>query len=78
MVVYVVLVSVIFKVEQDRDYPLFVFSAILPWKWFSSAINDGITSVTSRERMIKQVKFPKIVLPVVGDGRRASRTSRSG
>ena len=63
MVVYVVLVEVIFKVGKE-DYPLFVFSAILPWKWFSSAVNDGITSVTSRDRIIKQVKFPKIVLPV--------------
>jgi ABC-type polysaccharide/polyol phosphate export permease len=63
MVVYVVLVSVIFNVKTE-DYPLFVFAAILPWKWFSSAVNDGISSVTSRERIIKQVKFPKIVLPV--------------
>ena len=50
--------------SERTDYPLFVFAAILPWKWFSSAVNDGITSVTSRERIIKQVKFPKIVLPV--------------
>jgi ABC-type polysaccharide/polyol phosphate export permease len=63
MVVYVVLVQVIFKINKP-DYPLFVFSAILPWKWFSSAVNDGISSVTSRDRIIKQVKFPKIVLPV--------------
>ena len=63
MAVYVVLVSVIFRIDKP-DYPLFIFAAILPWKWFSSAINDGITSVTSRERIIKQVKFPKIVLPV--------------
>jgi ABC-type polysaccharide/polyol phosphate export permease len=63
MVVYVVLVTVIFKVNKEA-YPLFVFSAILPWKWFSSSVNDGIMSVTSRERIIKQVKFPKIVLPV--------------
>lgn len=63
MAVYVVLVQVIFKVNKP-DYPLFVFCAILPWKWFSSAINDGIMAVTSRERIIKQVKFPKIVLPV--------------
>jgi homopolymeric O-antigen transport system permease protein len=63
MVVYVVLVTVIFKVNKEA-YPLFVFSAILPWKWFSSAVNDGIMSVTTRERIIKQVKFPKIVLPV--------------
>jgi lipopolysaccharide transport system permease protein len=63
MVVYVVLVEIIFHVGTP-DYPLFVFSAILPWKWFSSAVNDGISSVTSRERIIKQVRFPKIVLPV--------------
>lgn len=63
MAVYVVLVSVIFRVGKE-DYPLFVFCAILPWKWFSAAINDGITSVTSRERIIKQVRFPKLVLPV--------------
>lgn len=63
MAVYVVLVSVIFR-SGKPDFPLFVFAAILPWKWFSSAVNDGITSVTSRERIIKQVKFPKIVLPV--------------
>ena len=63
MAVYVVFVSVILG-RGGKDYPLFVFCAILPWKWFSSAVNDGITSVTSRERIIKQVKFPKIVLPV--------------
>jgi ABC-type polysaccharide/polyol phosphate export permease len=63
MVVYIVLVQVIFNIDKP-DYPLFVFAAILPWKWFSSAVNDGITSVTSRERIIKQVRFPKVVLPV--------------
>jgi ABC-type polysaccharide/polyol phosphate export permease len=63
MVVYVVLIQVIFRISTP-DYPLFVFAAILPWKWFSTAVNDGITSVTARERIIKQVKFPKIVLPV--------------
>ena len=63
MVVYVILVSVIFK-RGGPDYPLFIFTAILPWKWFSSSINDAITSVTTRERIIKQVSFPKIVLPV--------------
>ncbi len=62
MAVYVVLVSIIFNAGKP-DYPLFVFAAILPWKWFSSAVNDGITSVTARERIIKQVRFPKIVLP---------------
>ena len=62
MLVYVVLVSVIF-VRKTPDYPLFVFAAILPWKWFTSSIGDAITSVVSQEKLIKQIQFPKIVLP---------------
>lgn len=62
MLVYVVLVGVIFKRSQDA-YPLFIFAAILPWKWFTSAVGDAITSVSSQDRLIKQVHFPKLVLP---------------
>jgi ABC-type polysaccharide/polyol phosphate export permease len=65
MLVYVVLVSVIFDRPQP-DYALWVFSAILPWKWFTSSINDGIASVVGMERLIKQINFPKLVLPVSG------------
>ena len=67
MGVYVVFVTLLVGGRSDvanADYPLFVFAAILPWKWFSSAINDSILSVVARERIIKQVHFPKIVLPV--------------
>jgi ABC-type polysaccharide/polyol phosphate export permease len=66
MGVYVIFVSVILG-KGGKDYPLFVFSAILPWKWFSVSINDAITSVTTREGIIKQVKFPTIVLPVAAN-----------
>jgi ABC-type polysaccharide/polyol phosphate export permease len=63
MVVYVVFVSIIVSSKQDA-YPLFIFCAILPWKWFTSSIGDGITSVTAQEQIIKQVQFPKVVLPL--------------
>jgi len=64
MLVYVVLVTVIRGGSTTPDYPLFIFAAILPWKWFSSAVGDGVTSVTSQEALIKQVQFPKIILPL--------------
>jgi ABC-type polysaccharide/polyol phosphate export permease len=63
MSVYVILVAIIFGRGQP-DYPLFVFAAILPWKWFRSSVRDSVTSVTSQERLIRQVQFPKIVLPI--------------
>ncbi len=65
MGVYVIFVTLLVGGRGTiEDYPLFVFAAILPWKWFSSAIGDAILSVVARERIIKQVHFPKIVLPV--------------
>ncbi|HSK92419.1 MAG TPA: ABC transporter permease [Candidatus Angelobacter sp.] len=63
MAVYVVLVSFI-RTRQIPDYPLFVFAAVLPWKWFTSAIGDSANSVVGQHRLIKQIAFPKIVLPV--------------
>lgn len=62
MAVYVVLVTVIFQ-RSLPAYPLFIFAAILPWKWFTTAINDAITSVSGQDKLIKQIQFPKIVLP---------------
>ena len=63
MVVYVVFVAVILQ-ASNPDYPLFILSAILPWKWFTATVNDATSSVVSQERLIKQIQFPKIVLPV--------------
>ena len=63
MAVYVVLVSVIFQRKQE-DYPIFIFAAILPWKWFQTSVYDGINSVTGAGSLIRQVQFPKLVLPV--------------
>jgi ABC-type polysaccharide/polyol phosphate export permease len=63
MLVYVIFVSVIFQ-RPTPDYPLFVLAAILPWKWFTSSVNDATTSVTSQGSLIRQIQFPKIVLPM--------------
>jgi ABC-type polysaccharide/polyol phosphate export permease len=63
MLVYYVLVGVILK-RGGLDYPLFVFSAILPWKWFETTVRQGTGSVVGAERVIKQINFPKLVLPL--------------
>jgi lipopolysaccharide transport system permease protein/teichoic acid transport system permease protein len=63
MAVYFVLVSVIFN-RDTPDYPLFLFAAILPWKWFATTLNDSTQSIVNRQSLIRQIQFPKIVLPV--------------
>lgn len=63
MAVYVVFVGLILQ-RDTPDYPLFILAAILPWKWFTTSVNDAASAVVSQEKLIKQIQFPKIVLPV--------------
>lgn len=63
MAVYVVLVTIITQ-RSIPDYPLFLFAAILPWKWFSTAVVDATGSVVNQQRLVRQIAFPKIVLPL--------------
>src|SRR5918992_4298595 len=65
MAIYVVLIEIIFN-RGTPDYPLFIFAAILPWKWFSISLGAATGSITGREGLIRQVQFPKIVLPAAG------------
>ena len=56
--------TLIARGQGIEDYPLFIFAAILPWKWFTASVIDATSSVASQDRLIKQIAFPKIVLPV--------------
>jgi ABC-type polysaccharide/polyol phosphate export permease len=62
MSVYVVFVTIV-SPRPILDYPLFIFAAILPWKWFTSTISDSTASIVGKDQLIKQIQFPKIVLP---------------
>jgi ABC-type polysaccharide/polyol phosphate export permease len=62
MAVYFVLVVIIFN-KPIPGFPLFIFVAILPWKWFTASINEAMLSVTGRQALIRQIQFPKIILP---------------
>lgn len=63
VLVYWFLVVLIFN-RGEPNYPLFLSCAILPWRAFSVSISQSITAVSSQESIIKQVSFPKSVLPI--------------
>jgi homopolymeric O-antigen transport system permease protein len=63
MVVYVVFVTIIAQ-RPAPDYPLFIFAAVLPWKWFSAVVTDATNAVVGQASLIRQIAFPKIVLPI--------------
>ncbi len=64
MLVYYLLVGVILGRDRYPDFPLFIFAAVLPWKWFDATVKAGLGTVIGSERLIKQIYFPKLVLPI--------------
>ena len=63
MLVYVLVMTVIFQ-RSTPDFPLFLLSAMVPFKWFTPTIGSSTNAVTGKEGLIKQILFPKIILPV--------------
>lgn len=63
MVVYVIFVTIIAN-RPAPAYPLFIFAAILPWKWYSAVIADAQVAVVKQATLIRQIAFPKLVLPI--------------
>lgn len=51
---------------SNYPYPLFFYSAILPWTFFSSSLNYAIPSLVSHYNLITKIYFPKEILPLAG------------
>ena len=78
MVVYVIFVAILSRGQGIDDYPLFIFAAILPWKWFTSVLSDAVNSVVGQERLIKQIAVPEAGPPDRGRHGRRRRFHCSG
>ena len=47
------------------NFPVFVFSGLVAWAWFSSAVSAGTSSLLTQRHLVFQPGFPAYVLPVV-------------
>jgi lipopolysaccharide transport system permease protein len=45
-------------------YPVFVFSGLLLWNFFSASINSAGNSMLTQAPIIKKIYFPRIIIPV--------------
>jgi lipopolysaccharide transport system permease protein/teichoic acid transport system permease protein len=63
MLVYVLVMTVIFQ-RSTPDFPLFLLSAMVPFKWFTATVGSSTNAVTGKQSLITQILFPKIILPV--------------
>jgi lipopolysaccharide transport system permease protein len=67
MVVFTVVFGNLAKLPSEgAPYPILVFSAMLPWQFFSSALSECSNSLISNANLISKVYFPRLVVPASG------------
>ncbi len=65
MLVFNFIFGSVAKVPTDGiPYPIFSYTALLPWGLFVTALNQASRSLTSNNNMITKVYFPRLVLPI--------------
>jgi len=45
-------------------YPIFYYSALLPWTYFAGALQNATNAMVEDERVITKVYFPRLFLPL--------------
>jgi lipopolysaccharide transport system permease protein len=67
MVLFTVIFGQVARLPSDGiPYPLFSFSALLPWTLFSGCLFAAAGSLLSHKHLISKVYFPRLAVPLVG------------
>lgn len=64
MVVFTIVFGKIAKLpSNDVPYPVLVFTAMLPWQFFSNTFTETSNSLIANNQLISKVFFPRIIIP---------------
>jgi len=65
MVIFSLFFGRLANVPSDGvPYPVFSFTALVPWTFFANALAQASNSLVSNANMIKKIYFPRLALPI--------------
>ncbi len=65
MLVFSVFFGRLAKMPSDGiPYPVFAFTALLPWQLFAYALGESSNSLVGSQNLITKVYFPRLVIPL--------------
>jgi lipopolysaccharide transport system permease protein len=50
--------------SDGLPYPIFAFTALVPWTFFSYGLAQSSNSLVGNENLIKKVYFPRLIIPI--------------
>ena len=69
MIVFTVIFGQLVGVPSgDVPYPLFVFAALVPWTFFSNAVNAASLSLLTQQHLLTKIYFPRLFVPAATAG----------
>ncbi len=65
MMIFTIIFSHFAKIPSDGiPYPIFAYTALLPWNYFASAFGRSGNSLLGDAHLIEKVYFPRLILPL--------------
>lgn len=65
MAIFSLIFGQLAKLPSDGiPYPIFTFTALLPWQLFAFSLTNASSSLVSSEKLISKVYFPRLVIPI--------------
>lgn len=52
--------------SKGLPYPIFSYSALLPWIYFATSVGLASSSLVSNKTLVTKVYFPRVLLPLAG------------
>lgn len=64
MVIFTLVFGRVARLPNDGvPYPILVYSAMLPWQYFSSALGTSANSLINGAPLVSKIYFPRLILP---------------
>jgi lipopolysaccharide transport system permease protein len=64
MIIFSIIFGKLAKLPSDGiPYPIFSFTALLPWQLFSRALSDASGSLVGNQAFVTKIYFPRLFLP---------------
>lgn len=65
MLIFTIIFGKLARIPSDGiPYPVFAFTALLPWTYFSQALTQGANSVITNANLITKIYFPRLLIPL--------------
>jgi len=69
MVIFSIIFGGLAKIDSEGfPYPIFLYAGLLPWQFFSAAVNRSGQSIVGGAGLITKVYFPRLIMPVASVG----------